>query len=219
MENYKRMVVLLAAGASLLLASQRTGGIPQSGLEESKPLTWVLIALGEDYNCFFTLEEAWQEGEAAVKLESASIRRSTDKGGLIQELEKVRQNVPDFSYEFNPVNPRVVHVIDARLKRQKSYALDGTITKLDFNGAINGLPNEIQKQGIRISTPTGQDTHEHRDGTTIVHVSGDGLSVRDALSNFINLDGRGKILWIARTKLDPGAISYVFYPWPGKIER
>ena len=183
-------------------------------------LIGIMFGLGRDYDCFFTVEGAWQESEPAIRLESWTARRSSRKGGLIWELEQLREIVPDFIYEIEAVNPRIVHVIDGRLKLQKGYALDATITRINFTGKVNELPDAIGRQGIPIALPPWQSTHEQRDGSTIVDVKGEGVTVRSALSTFINLDGRGRILWISRTKLEQGAMSYVFYPWPGNmVER
>jgi len=104
-------------------------------------------------------------------------------------------------------------------KQQREYALEDTIKSLDFKGKVNELPDEIGKQGVPIAIPTWQSTHEQHDGSTMVYVKGEGLSVRTALSNFVKLEGRDRILWIARTKLELGAISYVFYPWPGPMGK
>ena len=61
--------------------------------------------------------------------------------------------------------------------------------------------------------------HEQWDGGTVVSVKGEELSIRNALSNFVRLEGCVRILWIARTTLEPDAVSYVYYPWPGKMEQ
>lgn len=187
--------------------------------EPSKPLTWILSGLGEDYNCFFTIEEAWQEDEPANKLESEWTHRSGKKGGLVQELDQLRRDVPEFGYELGTVDTRIVHVIDTRLRGQDGYAIERTIASLDFKGLVNALPDAIGKQGIPISLPPWQFTHEQRDGSTVVVVNAVGLKVRDALSNFVKLDGRDRVLWIARTKLEKGAITYVHYPWPGRTVK
>ncbi len=214
------LIFVLETVATPYLQTWRTKAVAQDPETQSKPLTWILADLGRNYDCFFTIEDGAQEDEPGNRLEAEWTRRTLANVGLAKELERLRQTVPNFSYEFNPANSRIMHIIDARLKQQKGYALDRTIDSLDFTGKVNELPDAIGKQGIPIALPTWQSTHEQRDGSTILQVKGGGLTVRDALSNFISLDGRASILWIARTKLEPGAISYVFYPWPGKmVER
>jgi hypothetical protein len=191
------------------------GAMTQHSDKESKPLAWVLAGLCRDYDCFLTIEGGWQEGESGNKFEVERASRILEKVGLVAELEQLRQTVPNFSYEFDPENPRVVHFIDTRLKEQEGYGLQGTIKSLDFTGTLDDLLNAIGKQGIPVSPQLGRYTHEPWDSSTVVNVKGEGLSVRNALSNFVKLDGRDRILWVARTKLEPKAVSYVYYPWPG----
>jgi hypothetical protein len=213
------VAILLFGIGQCMLQARRSDAMNQNSNKESKPITWVLSGIGRDYDCFFTIEDGWNEADSEKRLEAGWSERRLENGGLIQELEQLRRSVPNFSYEFNTVNSRIVHIIDVRLKQQKEYALEDTIKSLDFKGKVNELPDEIGKQGVPIALPTWQSTHEQRDGSTIVYVKGEGLSVRGALSNFIKLDGRDRILWVARTKLEPGATSYVFYPWPGPMGK
>lgn len=215
------LVAILVLGAILALCAPAwiTKAMPQDSNEQSMGLNGILFGLGRDYDCFFTIEGAWQEGEPTMRLEAALARRVAKKSGLINELNQLRRSIADFAYEIDGANPRIVHIIDARLRRQKGYAIDALITSLDFAGKVSELPDEIGKQGISIALPTWQSTHEQRDGSTVVHVKGAALIVRDALSSFVKLDGRGPILWIARTKLEQGAITYVHYPWPGRMAK
>lgn len=213
------MIVVLGTVGTLGPKTWRTQAITQNSEEQSMGLPGILRGLGRDYDCFFTIEDGWKEDGPGNRLEAELTQQTLGKGGLVQELARLSQTVPNFSYEFNPVNSRIVHIINARLKQQKDYALEDTIKSLDFKGKVNELPDELGKQGIPIALPPWQSTHEQRDGSTMVYVKGEGLSVRAALSNFMKLEGRDRILWIARTKLEPRAMSYVFYPWPGPMGK
>jgi hypothetical protein len=170
-----------------------------------------LAELGRTYNCFFTAEEAWEDNDPMNKVESYLVPRPARSEGLRWELERLRQIVPNFTFEIDKGNPRIVHVMDTRLARQKGYGLDGVLKNIDFSGNINDLVVAISKQGVSISPPALIDTHEgmFQDFTTVVQVKGKSMKVRDALSNFIPLNGRGMILWIARTKIGPGETSYI----------
>lgn len=212
-------VFVLGTAAALCLQTGTMEAVTQDSEERPMGLIGILFGLGRDYDCFFTIEDGSKEGEVGNRLESELARRTLPKGGLVRELEQLRQDVPNFSYEFNPADLRIVHIIDSRLKQQKGYALEVTIKSLDFSGTVDKLPDRIGKQGISIVSPTGFFTHEQPDFSTEVQVKGEGLSVRSALSNFIRLEGRERVLWIARTRLEPGAISYVFYRWPGNMTK
>jgi len=205
---------LLGAGS---LQAWRGKAMSQTAEKKGEPLTWILHHLAADYDCFFTVEVGWREDDPGGQLEAEWAERDTERTGLVQQLEHLRQTVPNFSYEVDPANSRIVHIMDARLRQQQGYALEATIRSIDYTGKANDLPDEIRRQGVRIAVPTGRDTREFQDRSTVVRIREERLTVRGALSDFIQLDGRGnRILWIARTKLEAGTITYVHYPWPGK---
>ena len=220
MNKYKWLTVaaIFILGVVGVHPLQATGEkfMTETSERQSVPLSQLWVELGKNYDRFFTLEEAWKDGEPWSKLESQRVQRSTEKKTLEQELEQLRQTVPDFNYEINNADSRIVHIIDARLARQKEYGLERVINSIDFTGKVNELSTAIANQGIPVSPPQLMSTHEQADYSTVVRVKGEGLKVRNALSNFIPLEGRGRILWIARTKLGQGEVSYIYYLWPGK---
>jgi hypothetical protein len=210
--NVLAAIIVLGVVAASPFRNWRSEAITQDSEERPKGLREILYGLGRDYDCFFTIENGSKEGEVGNKLEVELTRRILEKGGLVRELEQLSQSVPNFSYESNPANSRIVHIIDARLRQQKGYSLDGSLASIDFTGTVNKLPSKIGKQGHSVAAPTGMWSHEHADISTVVEVRGEGLTVRGALSNFVELQGRERILWIGKTKLEPGGVTYVYYP-------
>jgi hypothetical protein len=75
----------------------------------------------------------------------------------------------------------------------------------------SSLVDELNRMGVSIQRPAVMDIHEARlmNSQTKVKVVGQGLKAREILSNYIPLEGRGRILWIARTRLASGEISSV----------
>lgn len=200
--------------AILLLQVQGVRSMAQSSENQALrvPLVAYLAELGRDHDRFFTIEEAWENGKPTDSIDAHWIQRSSEVG-LQRELERLGRTVPNFTFEVDKVNPRIVHIRDKRLAQQQGYGLEALIKIIDFTGRVNDLPNELHKQGIPISPPPLMDTRDSRDYTTIAQVKGESLKVRNALSNFIPLEGRrGRILWIARTKLGQQEVTYVYYP-------
>ena len=71
----------------------------------------------------------------------------------------------------------------------------------------------IGHQGIPVFHLPITFNNETLDYNTVVQIKGDGIRVRDALSDFIPLEGRrSRILWVARTKIGEAEMSYVRYP-------
>lgn len=210
--------LLILGGASLALIRVH-GARDMTTVAENRsvPLSQFLMTVGETYDRFFTIEEAWKTGESMNSLEARLIQTSSQQKTVEKELESLRQAVPNFTYEVDKSNPRIVHIIDARLAETQGYGLESVIKSIDFTGSSSELVATIGRQGISVSPQRALFTNEFQDYDTVIHVRGEGLRVREALSNFVPLgERRGRILWIARKKLGEGEVTYVYYPSPGK---
>ncbi len=100
------------------------------------PLLWYLSELGEAYSCFFTVEEAWKEGEVTNALESHYLKKPLGKGDLQQALGELRRTVPNLTYEINKRGSDIVHVMDMRLLQQRGYGLESIIRSIEFKGTM-----------------------------------------------------------------------------------
>ena len=208
------LFILATVGLGSLRAREENS-VVQDSTEQSnpRPLGFYLPDLAKRYGCFLTIEEVKEEGEARDVVPS-------ENKNLQQELEYLRLTVPYFSYEIKEGSPQIVHIIDTRLMYREGYGVESVIKSIDFEGPVNDLITAISKKGIPLLFQEPHFIGEFRDRSTIVHVKGEGLRVRDALTNFIPLEGRGeKVLWIARTKLGKGEVTYIHYPWPGKTTK
>jgi hypothetical protein len=193
------------------------GPIGNKSQVRSVTLLQFLREMGNRYNQFFTLDEAAKPGKSDNWMEVYSIQRSRQKIGLTQELTRLQHLVPNFTYEIDSAKPQIIHIIDSRLTQQQGYGLEDLVKRINFTGIGFDLVNAIGEQGIPITARGAADASEllSMDFATKFHVEGDGLKVRDALSNFIPLHGRRPILWIARTRLGKGEKTYVqFYGRP-----
>jgi len=214
MKAYKivAVAIVLLLSTVRLCAQGNSSGNNSSAVQTS--LTEVLAKIGKDYDCFFTLEDAWLElGTTHVlELEASPISVASGKKSLREELDALHKTVPNLNYQFDRNNPRIVHVIDASLPQQRSYALNARLKSLNFKGTVGELVNVIKKQGVPLSLEVVLVTSEAavQDDSTLVTVKGRALNVREALSNFIPLNKRkSRIIWIARTRLERGGITYV----------
>ncbi len=215
---------VLAALSTFLLQAQGSNTLVQDPEEQrgSTPFLFYLGDLGRKHNCFFTIEVAWYESGPTDRLDARWVERPSEKKDLQQELEYLRLNVPYLEYEVNENNPRIIHIIDSRLRYRDWYGLESVIKSIDYTGKAKDLPSAIGKLGIPVSSQMGLviGGGEFQDRDTVVHVKGEGLKVRDALTNFVPLEGRdGRFLWIARTKPGKGEVAYIYYRWPGKMTK
>jgi hypothetical protein len=128
-----------------------------------------------------------------------------------QALEQLRL-ITNFSYRIDGTNARIIHIIDPRLLAEQNYALEAVIKQINYEGKVSDLPAAISKNGIAVSSPLVTFAGETADYNTTVHVTGERLNVRDALSDFIPLDNRtNHILWTATTKLGE-RMTYLRFP-------
>jgi len=179
--------------------------------DQAVPLLSLLAKMGEAYNCYFTVEAAWTNGEPANQMESYLIFLPQDKKDLRSTLEYLQQKVPNFTYIANSSNRRIFHIIDARLSKQEGYGLTHVLKSVRFSGLVRDLPDFINKQGATVGKAGMIDTRDAsvQDFSTTVKVQGQNLQVRSLLSNYLPLEKRDRIIWIARTKLGKGEISQV----------
>jgi hypothetical protein len=203
------MAILMSLPGSL---SARTPQIASGAAKNSDTVLHIFDELGNQYDRFFTVEEAWTETEPMNLLKDGMVQRPKPTGNVFRDLDQLRKLIPDFTYYADKRNPRIIHVSDSRVAQQKGYGLDQVVKEINFEGLAFDLVNVIGQQGIRVSSRGPIDTTEmlFLDLVTRVHVKGKRLTVRDALSNSIPLEGRSsRILWIAETKLGIGEITYV----------
>ncbi len=209
---------------TLLLLTMALGDAPEARVkklafenaafqQETIPLLEFLVETGKTYNCFFTIEEAWQNGESINQVEATKLEKSLAKDSLRSALESLRQAAPNLMYMISKENPRIIHIIDTRLMRQSQYGLENIVKNINFTGTTGELLDELSKMGVSIQRPGLMDIHEARliNSQTKVKVVGQGLKARDILSNYIPLNDHGRVLWIARTRLASGEISSIHF--------
>jgi len=211
------LIILAAVGATLPKARGKQI-LTRSSETKSTSLYYYLDQLGAAYDHYFTIEASWAEGEVTRWMESYKLKRSPKKENLGLELEELRRLVPHFTYTIDQKNPKIIHIMDVRLTGIQGYGLESVLKSIDFTGTLPNLVNAISQQGISVSVGGSVFTSDYRplDFGTEVHVKGEALKVRDALTHFIPLEGRGRVLWVARTKLGQQATSSIQFYGPAK---
>jgi len=208
-------VALLLIGnvmAIYALRTQKANDVNNQDSDQSVTVSNVLDEIGNKYGYFFTLEETWDNGAVMNRIQSHRLQRPALGNDVWQDLTALSRLVPDMTYKVDETNPKIVHIIDAGLSHRPGYALDEKIDSIDFSGTLFDLVKHLETHGLRVSSRGAVDTHELStiDFGTQVHVTGKQLSVRQALSDFIPLEGRSnRLLWVARTKNGSGEISFV----------
>jgi hypothetical protein len=193
--------------------------MPNNQEEQQILLPRLLEELGREQNRFFTIEEAWAEGESMNSIESQWLTRSSKRSDLKSELEQLRESLPNLTFQIDKADSRFVHIIDARLATQKGYGLERTIDRIRFAGTGGELVEALIKRGIPFSPITLTSIHEHSsfNDSIPVRINGENLGVRDLLTRSIPLEKRtNRILWVARTRLGQGEVSYIYFYGTGQ---
>jgi hypothetical protein len=210
-------LIFTSAGGHLSLA-QETKSVDRSARASTEFLEDYLLKLGEQYDFYFTLETAWQKGEHMNWMEQSRIREFSTDGDIQRHLEMLKETVPHFTYTFDSTNYKIIHIKDARLVQQPAYGIDGVLKSINYEGSWIGLVNALGEQGIKVSGAgviwTGDP--RARDYSTDVHVKAQNITARDAITNFIELAGRRRVLWSSITQLSPNELSYIHLYAPVK---
>jgi hypothetical protein len=215
--NRYRVLLFIVALSTLISATPLTdyciGRMRNKLQDRPMSLTEILVGLGVKHGRFFTLEEAWKDGESDNWMEVYNVQWHEQNKDIVQDLEKLRQVVPNFAYRMDRTKPQIIHISDSRLTKLKGYGVEDSIKRINFTGIGFDLVNEIGQQGIPISSrgPLSPEEMLGIDHSTRFHADGKGLKVRDALSNYIPVKGRAPIIWIARTRLERGEKTYIRY--------
>jgi len=211
-------IVTTAGLLSLFVAPSQAERHPQDRpQEESVTLEEALADLGRSNHYFFTIEHVWKDGDLTRWVPNAThVQKPRSNSSIWKELERLRHKLPNFTYTLNQGNPRIIHIMDSRLANLQGYGLDRIIDRIEFSGTVFDLVDKIGGKGIPVSSRGPLNVPEllRTDHRSNVHVMGERLRVRDALSNFISLEGRGPLLWFARTKLAPAEITDVHFLGP-----
>jgi hypothetical protein len=142
-------------------------------------------------------------------MESYRLDQATKKDNIYSELEALAKTVTHFTYTVDSKKPNLIHISDDRLLNKMDYALERNLEHISFKGTLPELVTLIGLQGIPLSREIAffLGDYRPRDSETQVEVKGDGIKVKEALTDFIPLKDRGRVLWTARTR--PGQLGTV----------
>jgi hypothetical protein len=214
-----RFLLPLVLGAGILAGdvSQAQQVVP--GADEaagSIPLENLLQDLGRKYDCYFTLEEGWEEGSAMNAFSTSRVRLAGETTSLKQALDDVAKQVPNLRFEMAQRDRPIIHAIDKRLDKQSRYALGMTVPSYEFSGTTGELIADLAKRGIPIAPQTvfAVGRTIATDLSTRMTIKASGLTVRRLLSDFLPLKGYSRVIWTAATKLGSGAETVVNFKGP-----
>jgi len=96
----------------------------------------LLGRLGKNCDCVFTIEEAWTDGEASNEMEATFLREPVSLDSPNQVMNQLTKIVPNFTYEMDNLDSRIIHIKDKRLAQVKGYVLDQEMGPFEFQGPL-----------------------------------------------------------------------------------
>jgi hypothetical protein len=223
MKRFSFRMVLLAAVYLLAFQPDPVFAQNTSTHEVKVSLAGLLADLGAKYDRYFTIEDVMIRRE--IPLRSYHAERSCPMvgscdtthpavKGLEEELEAIAQDDSNFQYSVDKSTPKIVHVIDRRLRARPDYPMSQTIPAVQFEGTIWDFVKYLRGRGVPLNyMANGLGVESAVDVKTKIMVTAPSATVRGLLSGFIVLDAnRSRILWESQTSVDPGAIVDIWYP-------
>lgn len=220
----KRFRMFMLTAVCLLAFRSATAFAQNKSTHAVKVSLGTLLAdLGAKYDHYFTIEDVIIRGE--VPLRSYHAERICPMEGkcdtthpavkdLEEELDAIAQNNFNFEYEPDKNNPKIVHVIDKRLRARSDYPMNQTIDAVQFEGTTWDFVKYLHRRGVALNYMAGGLGLESAvDVQTKITIKVQSATVRGLLSDFIVLDAnRPRILWESQTSPDLAAMVDLWYP-------
>src|SRR5262245_44937462 len=137
-----------------------------------------LPRLAKTCGCFFTLEEAWRNGESTNAMEEAFVPERILGQSPQQAVDLMAVMVPNLTYAVDKVDSRIIHIKDKRLSGIQHYGLDQTIGPFEFEGEVHGLIEAIERLGVPITPMSQFHIGEPVDNHSQIRVKGGSMQVR-----------------------------------------
>lgn len=202
--NYLVTIVLLLAAAHACLASDPPADATANAERRILVKDYLQLA-GQRLDCYFTVEEVTTVDALPVNVTNLPIWVKDEPRTQEDVLRELQKRFPDVKMVASPRCPVVFHIYGPTTTGTKGYWLDRKIS-MTHSGALAGLlssletalDNEIAfiNSGVIGSPETMPDFRTH------ANVAVEDWVARDAITCFLPLSQRRRILWHCTTIVD-----------------
>jgi hypothetical protein len=175
----------------------------QEVVADQLPLGYFLQEAGNKCDVYFTLEGAYE----GTTYSSMLLGQRVTSQGLPADVESLifalTNSIPNLTVKADAANKLIYHIMDKRLLASKDYVMNEVLESVKFDGNAAGLVDRIKEKLPRLSNQSfGQAPVLVINNTTGIALDAKTVSVRDALSNGVNLVGYNRLVWTSFTSLE-----------------
>jgi hypothetical protein len=178
--------------------------------DEKLPFYQYAYREGIKLDCYFTIEEMPLEYGNWIDMHEVKVGK--EPSSIEEMVEDLSSQLEGIHVYQSRENPAVVHLVDARLEKEKDYSLDKRISA-DYSGSIKELVDWLNqfyfegfhyRQGFVIG---GGWPPPCIDCCTAVRCTVHDKPVRRALTDCVPLSQYCRVLWIAETRQTNGKLD------------
>lgn len=160
---------------------------------------------GKNCNVYFTFEGSCPSNVFSDLMLGEEVSKPTLPGDINSVLAVLTNSMTNLTVLQDGAKKHIYHVIDKRLLKLGDYSMTRVLDSIKFEGDAWSFVNHIKEVVPNISNQnvfafTG--SFIIMNGATKVSVDNVNVSVRDALSDGLDLNGYSRLVWAAFTPLE-----------------
>jgi hypothetical protein len=177
------------------------------------PLEKFIGDAANKYDVYFTIEGACPSNvfDSLVLIEDVATR--SVPADINAVISAVTNSITNMIAVHEESNKKIYHIIDRRLFRMDDYPMGMVMESIEFEGDGGSFVNHIGATFTNVVNQEGIDLIESFNEETTIAIDKVRVSVRDALSDGVDLHGYNRIIWTAFTPLETHR-TYVHFIGP-----
>lgn len=169
---------------------------------EKMSLSIFLQKTAKRCDVFFTVEEACAKNYSEI-LMAETISVSSFPTNIDSFVFHLTNSITNLMVISDKSNSHIYHIVDTRLLGLKGYAMEKPLDSVNYQGDAKGFIKCIAEKAAGLSSQDisfGGPIVLNED--TLISIDAKNITVRNALSNGVNLNGYRRIIWTSSTLLE-----------------
>jgi hypothetical protein len=178
----------------------------QEVVVQHTPLYHLLLESADTYGIYFTIEGACPSNIPSDMLLVEGVSSPGVAGDIKSVISVITNSITNMIVLTNAVDKRIYHIVDKRLSKLDDYAIIRVLTSIRFEGDAYAFLNHIKQTVTNVLNETmfsyGSDMSQADNEVTRISIDKQMVTMRDALSEGVDLHGYSRIIWTAFTPVD-----------------